>query len=344
MIAACAANPEPPPRDPEAEKELGLLLERRDQLQKDFEASSIALRRRCELSDGECLMQLVDRRVGLLHEHSTSQCKAEPDSEKEVRCTAKHLASVGNAGAAGDYYGFEAWCFEQLTQCTARLEQEAAEAARLERVARRRRVLEASSQGIELRAGIEFAKERNDYLRATLPPQADELCKDGAVVEQCGEAARGQARALDDELGKEDAAYDAEAGARLYAELLGAEAGCYEPEFACLSSNVERFGVTRYNQRVLAQSLEVLEQRQLLLLRVDAEAGKECLESGVAKHQARIVQGYQLFVREPVVYFWGQLHKAFLSLHKAQVRCLEASESLPQASAGSTPASPLAKR
>jgi hypothetical protein len=342
-LAACAATTAAPPRDARAEKELAGLLERRDALEDQFEKSELEYRRQCELSDGECRMQLIDRRAELLGAHSTSQCKAEADSEREVRCAAKELAAFGELEVAADYYGFESWCFERLTACTAGLERAAAEAASRERVERRLSVIGASDEGVALRASVEFAKEKIKYMRSTLLPGTEEVCRNESESERCLAEVEDQTRALRDELGKPDGEYDAEAGVSLYRAASNAAVSCHEPESTCLAGELTNLGVTRHNRRLLQKSLGALEERQSLLARAEAEAGKKCLAEAIEKHQPKIVQDYQLYARQRVAYFWAQLHKAFLALHQSQVRCLKQSETAPSASAA-TGGGPFAAR
>lgn len=329
LLAACAASPDNPPRDAAGEQKLSGLLERRDALADEYEKVSLDYRRQCELSDGDCRQQLIDRRGELLDAHSTPRCKAEPDSDREVRCVAKDLAAFGKLDVAEDYYGFENWCFERLTACTVGLEREAADAARRERVERRRGVLGASEPGIAARAGVEFEKAKIEYMRSTLLPGAEEVCRAESENESCLEEAKTQTAAVEDELGKPDGEYDAQAGADLFQAALVAEAGCYEPESTCLKRELIRTGITRNNKRLLEKSLDALQERELLMARVQAEAGNKCVTDAIAKYQARIVQAYQMYARQRVVYFWAQLHKAFLSLHQSQVRCLQRTEPAP---------------
>ena len=100
------------------------------------------------------------------------------------------------------------------------------------------------------------------------------------------------------------------------------EAACYEPEFECLMGKLDRYGESKETRRWLTQNLEMLERREHLISEVSEAVAKSCLDGGVSQHSSRIIQGYKQYARSPGTFFRALLHKAFLKLHKSQVKCL----------------------
>jgi len=141
---------------------------------------------------------------------------------------------------------------------------------------------------------------------------------------QCQKDATALVADYERDLNREESSYDELAVRRRYESVQRAKAECHEPEFECLSSRLNNFGGNAETQKLIAQSLVSLKKRELLLLQAGEEAGEPCLTSGVESHQRRIVDDYQRFAREPVLFFQAQLHKDFRGLYDAQVSCLQA--------------------
>ena len=138
----------------------------------------------------------------------------------------------------------------------------------------------------------------------------------------CESQTEEQLKRLDEELSKEDKDYDADRAKELYITARKTEAGCRDPEFECLLSKLGDYGATNKTRRSLDQNLQILKERQALINLMGQDEAKSCLDAGVSKYQAQIIQGYKQYAREPVMFFRWKLHETFFKLHKTQVKCL----------------------
>jgi hypothetical protein len=323
MASACgSAKPAEPVRDPAAEKRFSEAMRHRDELEKQYRAVAVDMRTTCEARVGDCLLEVGDRRADFLYEHSSSSCRAEANSDLEVRCVARGLPALGQANAAAEYFTFEGRCFEQLIKCTAGLESKAEDEARVARIKQRLQELQSSTQATRLSDAIDSTREKVIYLRGTLPPSGEGVCKEFSDVSACEAKAEAPYPRLETILGQDDAEYDKVSATKLYLKMLSDQAACHDPEFKCLMGKLAQFGETNETRRWLNQNLAVLEQRQELVNQLGSDIAQPCLNDGVAKFQSRIIQGYKQYAREPVMFFRAQLHRAFLALHKDQVACL----------------------
>lgn len=324
LVVGCAAGAPPEPvRDPAVIKSVNDAIAQRDALQNELGAVAAEYRSACDVQAGDCMIQAGDRRADLLDAHSTDRCRStSANSDAEARCVAKELPNPGSAEAAKEYFHFEGWCFKQILECTAKLQAEAADEERTARAKRRWQQLESLEKSAQLRDKVSFSRERNIYLRGTLPPKAEGLCGEFSDVSACTSKAEAQNDQIDVELAKDDKSYDAARAASIYEAMKTQEAACYEPEFKCLMSKLGRYGESSETRRWLTQNLDLLEKREQLIGQVSDQVAKSCLDGGVSKFQSQIIQGYTQYAREPGTFFRAQLHRAFAKLHKSQVKCL----------------------
>lgn len=324
ILVGCGAAPPPQTApDPAAVKRVAQAIEQRDALQNQLSQVAADYRTACDVQAGDCMIQVGDRRADLLDAHSSDKCRNRAsDSDAEARCVATALPTAGSEKAAKEYFEFEGWCFKQILECTAKLEAKDAERARLSRIKRRWQQLESSEKSAQLRDHVNFARERNIYLRGTLPPRAEGICGEFSDVSACTDKAEAQTEQIDAEVAKEDQDYDSKRAAALYETMKTQEAACYEPEYKCLMGKLDRYGESNETRHWLTQNLELLERREQLIGEVSSDVAKSCLDSGVSQHSSRIIQGYKQYARSPGTFFRAMLHKAFLGLHKSQVKCL----------------------
>ncbi len=323
VIPACGgASSTQVVRDPQAAQKVAAAQGRWDAQQKEFESAPVDHRRKCEIKAGDCLMQIDEHRNDFVAENYFAECRDLPDNVQEANCVAKALTAAGQPKAPVAYYDFGAWCYEKLNACTAELSDEAADQAKVDRIAARKEELEFSPEAIAARSKASLAEERISYIRSTLPPAADGLCSEQAVRTKCEAALQIQQERLEAKM-EEDEAYDRAGTLALYQQVYEAEAACYEPEFTCLTAGIARYGEIDSSKAKLEKNFERLQRREYLRAQVDETTGEQCLMEGVSQHQAGIVEGYQAYVDQPVMFFRSRLHGAFLELHQSQIRCLE---------------------
>jgi hypothetical protein len=274
----------------------------------------------CRSTAGDCLFQISDRRSQLVSRLRLNACEDSDDFQSKSRCFVSQLEKSAPR-ELGDYLAAENWCFKQLTDCTTE-KAEAASRATLEALAAARmQEVEAAPAAQAARSEALATRARIVYLRATLPPDVA-ACAPDAEAKACGARVEDARQALDESLRRDD--YAPSTAASSYVALQGLEASCVRPELTCLSSLVRSYGVFPESRKWVDRNLELLGKRQELVARVSPENGERCLSEQQQQHQANIVSAYVVYVREPVLYFRTQLDKAFLTLHQAQVSCLQA--------------------
>lgn len=324
FLCHCAAPAAPPPPDLKGEQEVAGQVKRRDALQAQFKGAPASARQHCELSAGDCRMDVTEGRDKVLKDHSTPRCRAASDSDAELKCVAGDLVGKGQADVAAAYYRLESWCLEKLVACTAKVADDAVSAAQQAALDNRRERIEGARSGISARAQVTFADERVAYLRALLPVPGDSICADRSAVESCQAKAREISDQLTAELKKDDASYDEARAISLYEESHAQLARCRTPEAECLTNKLDDYGGNAESRRYLADTLKSLSRRQELMVEAGEEVAEACLGAGVQQYQSRIVKDYQSFAREPVLFFQAQLHRDFRGLYEAQVSCLKA--------------------
>jgi hypothetical protein len=323
LTIACASSaPAPKARDARAEGELKEAMKRRDALKEELAATTPEHRQRCEFQAGDCRMEVTDRRLSLLESHPSERCRPNGDPEAQIDCVLNEVAAGGDAKTPVGYYAFESQCLEQLIACTGKVVAQTATQQRTAEANRRRERIETSREGIELATLVPYASEKTAYLRSALPPSDDEVCRAHERFAKCEAEAKSLSGVFDRELDKPDSEYRDAAALKLFSAARKAEAKCYKPDLDCLTRQMGRYGGNSETNRFLSQSLDALERRERLVIEA-GPAAESCINSGVQKHQAQIVDSYQRFVRDPGTYFQAQLHRSFRSLYEAQVRCLE---------------------
>lgn len=324
LLSHCASQAAAPPPDPKAQSQLAGQQKRREALQATFKEAPALSRQRCELSAGDCRMEVTEGRDKMLRDHSTAKCRAASDSDAEADCVSAELVAAGKADVANEYYRLQTWCLEMLVSCTAKLADDAVAAAQRTELENRKQRIESARSGIAARAQLTFAVERVAYLRALLPVASDTVCAEHRDVDSCEKKASELGAELDAELEKSDASYDQRKATSLYEASHAARAECRNPEAECLTKKLDSYGGTAETRRYLADTLKSLARRQELVVEMGAETAEPCLNSGVQQYQTRIVEDYRRFAREPVLFFQAQLHRDFRGMYEAQVGCLKA--------------------
>jgi hypothetical protein len=324
FLFACAAAPAPPPPAPKNDGDLAAALEQRNTLLSSLESSPADQRRRCEIEVGDCRLDVNDARDKILRDHPSGSCRSASDSNREIECVMKELSQTGQTGVAGSYYRKESWCLQRLVACADQLAMAAVEASNQSRTDQRKASVEGSRRASDARALTTFAAEKVNYLRGLLPPDSEETCSDDGKVEACEKNTEKQYDDYKHALLADDTSYKEQTAIQLYENIFKARSECREPAFACLSKRLDTLGGTAETHQLMAQSLSALKRRQALIDQVGDEGAEACLSAGVQKHQGRIVEDYQRFVHEPVLFFQAQLHRDFRRLYETQTTCLQA--------------------
>jgi hypothetical protein len=280
-----------------------------------------AHRAECETTAGDCLLQVAERRDKLVGAHRLSSCEHFTDTDGKARCITNQLTGRGRPSDAADYYELANWCLSKVVSCTSERAEQARLAALETRFQTRKQELETSAEGVNAWNNVELVHAKVEYLRSTLPPQASTICEPEPSLASCQARFQTAEKALHEQLRRDD--YDVKAAISGYAAVKQIEAGCEEPELECLSSAVASYGVFPEARKWVDRNLALLTQRQALTSLVSADAQSECLANPQQAHQPRIVEAYVTYSRETVLFFRMQLDKAFLSMHEAQVRCLD---------------------
>ncbi|MGC4065537.1 MAG: hypothetical protein QM784_13005 [Polyangiaceae bacterium] len=303
-------------------QELKTVLEQRDALFAKWSKAPQQSRESCELTAGDCKLQVSERREAFINAHGVAVCR-NPDLDVEARCVADELLKRGTVGSAAEYFAADVWCWNQLLACLdasgARAKRDAEDA----NVAARRKSIEESAKGKVQRARVGLVPEKIKYVRATLPPDSESECGDIKPDEASRTAAERKRAEFEEELHKPEGKYDATRAAKLHDEATAKEGAVRLPELDCLLSRLPRFGETPETRKWLDRNFEVLEQRQQLVDQLGTPAAEQCQEEATKAHQAEIIRTYTAYVREPVLFFRMQLHRTFHTFHEAQLRCLK---------------------
>ena len=337
-LGGCASQEAPPPKA-EPPKELPKLLEQKTALTQQWGAVDETIRSRCEMSDGDCMMEVREQRHELLSIHTYPACDTEHGDKKE-QCEENLAAKQGMGKEIASYYQFHNRCMTQMVACTARLEAQAEEKMRVARAETRYGQIKAIGASESALVESLTAKEGVAYLRSTLPPQEEGACKEMPEVASCFAATKESDKAIKSELMKEDGEFDESQTASMYQDARNAEAQCYDPEFSCLIDHTRKYGGSPETQRTLKANIEIIKQRERLSLRVAPAAAEQCKAAAVAKHQQSVISAYLTYTKQPVLFFRRKLHGAFLKLHEDQVACLRGTPS----AAPATPAAPPAPK
>lgn len=312
-------------------------------MQQAWAATDDGIRERCEMSDGDCMMEVRDQRLDLLSTNSYPQCDSKSGAERET-CEENAAVDEGMGQEIVGLYQFHNRCMTQMLACTAKLEAEAVEKAKVARAETRRATIQAVGKSESAHVEAVAAKEGVAYLRSTMHPKESGACTELEVVSQCLASNKSKHDELAEELRKEDGEYDESYAASVYQEAYQAEAECYTPEFECLLDRAKRHGGSPETDRALKKNLEMLKQRERLSMRVAEETAANCRSTQVAKHQQSIVAAYTTYARQPVLFFLKKLHQAFYQMHEEQVACLRSlTDSAPPKPAPAPAAPPPSK-
>lgn len=323
QVSGCApAVSEPSAPPPEETLKLKSLLIRQDASLSEWRAAKPAFQEACEVKVGDCRLLVGEKREEFLRRQGIATCKV-PDADQEARCIADYRLKRGDINATLEYFTTAEWCLDQMLACIKdELEKSAADAKVSQALAREREV-ERGTAGTLAHARIGHLSEKINYLRATLPPDADHECAKLQDRGDCVAQAQASLPKLREEYEKSDSDFDAKRASQIYETETMEEAKCYAPEFECLNSRLEKYGEMAESRVVLDQVFATLEKRQQLVEKVGFGASVPCIDATTSDHQQEIIKAYQAYAREPVLYFRMQLHRAFLSLHRAQVSCLQ---------------------
>jgi hypothetical protein len=281
-----------------------------------------AMREQCETVGADCAILVKERRDTLYEGHHFYMCATVDDPERRDRCQEDVLVQAGEVSEVAEYYAYANWCSSSVTQCIADLEQKAADAARQEKIAKRKVTLTTAPAAADLQAQLDAAEQGLAFVRQTLPPSADSLCRELPGAKECQARAEQAQAELDAYLQKPDAEYDEKTAAGLYEKARQSEASCPKVEFDCLSEKLGDFGATAQTRQELAKNLALIAKRERLRGTVDGELAEQCVADGTSRNQARIVELYAQYAQQPITYFCLQLQRAFLAVHEYQVRCM----------------------
>ena len=321
-VAACSATsaPAPPARNvAEASKLESARAEYRSREAELARAPHDELQS-CRTTSGDCLLSVAERRDELVRRFYLNACR-DPDPEKQGPCIIAELEASDHRPELSSYYGIENWCSQKLLECASRAVNDAAHLAARERVAERRGELEGAAESVKAARAPEFAHQKATFVRALLPPNAQEACP-LTTPASCQSALEAPSAELEAELAKAPASYSQRRALDAFALVQRARASCYDPELTCLLGTLPAYGATAESDKLLRQNLTLLEAQQQLSTKVAPEAAEGCLSSGVREHSDRIVRAYRAYATSPVAQPFVQLQKAFLLLHKSELDCL----------------------
>ncbi|HEY6728906.1 MAG TPA: hypothetical protein VI197_33075 [Polyangiaceae bacterium] len=295
--------------------------EQRQALLKQLRSTTPEQANRCELSDGDCLILVGERREALFAPSAACEAREAPYEREE--CQGNLLAKEGKLAEVTDFYQYENWCLAKVVECADQGLQAANDQALTARLDQRREELLTSTDVSRLSLEIGFARERVSYLRATLPHDKDSLCADLAEVKSCRENAQQVTRELETELAKADGAFDAKRAAELFQRELTTQVSCYEPEHQCLTQTLAGAGENGESKQHLNRNLSLLKERETLRASMQEAVVDECLNAANADFGKKVESSYARYAKKPNTLFRVFLHQAYVKLHSAQVKCLK---------------------
>jgi len=282
----------------------------------------------CQNAAGDCLISVAERRDELVRRYYINACR-DPAPEKQAPCLARELEQRADRTNLASYYETENWCSRKLLECTTSLANDAAHQVVRQRVQERRRQVTVAPSSVAAASAPELARERLAFVRATLPPPAQEACS-GMASADCESTLKGPRSDFEAELLKAPASYDAARALALFAAIYQAEADCSTPELSCLTSAVSQYGGTLGSEKLMQQNLALLSKAQQLKATIDPDAGAQCDADAVLKYQPRIVTIYRNYVHNPGALPLMQLLATFVGLHQEQLSCLQRLSKLPK--------------
>lgn len=325
LLTACTATQSQSPVDSaSAVTELKNTFTEVETRRAKFEKSLPEYQQACDLTAGECRITVGEKRDQFLQNNGRSNCR-QPDPELEARCITKEMIGREDLTLATEYYSAQVWCYDRLLECIQTQETQAASNSVVARASTRRKAIEESDVGMTERSRGSVAAEKIKYIRATLPPDAEGECNEVRTKDSCLEAAHGKEAAYLKEFDRSDDSYQRENAVKLLQSLSLAEVSCYKAELDCLLTRLPKYGETADSKPALEKNFAILEQRQKLIIKLGQAFAQPCLDEATETHQPEIIRSYLAYVREPVLFFRRQLHRAFLTMHQTQVDCLKRS-------------------
>lgn len=320
--AACTPRVGAQATDPETRAALAQLAEQVSRMRVHLDAADPKHREACEFRAGDCLMELRDKRKELLRGRTFLECDAATDREKKARCEEDKLLDRGESAEVDRYYDYTRWCLGGMDECIVDLERRAGEEAQRELVEQRRARFFGSPLAAELELALTVADSRLEYVRSTLPPAADGLCRDLPAVAACRERGIASMAEVESYLTRGPDEYEEQTAEGLLRQTKQTEVECVALEQTCIVEQLATYGETDESRPLLDQNLALVAERTRLLAGVDPAAGQQCLAAGRAPQEAYIAANAAQYARRQVAYFRIQLARAFLKVHKAQLECL----------------------
>lgn len=311
------------PADAASRQKLDRAVHENDTLSKRLAATTSEIREQCELAAGDCRVLVSEKRNDLVDSMTSPNCSGPTDSAAYVRCMASTFADRGQVGPATEYFSFDNWCMNKELVCVTALEAKAADDKRKVVAGERRDALARLPENVEAENVAAAGVDKVGYLRLSLPPQAQGLCSDDAQSTSCLKEAEDRAHELDTLLLADPSSYDVAHASELYRQVRNKEASCYVIELRCLMDGLgPRYGIYPESKKWVDRNFGLLEQRRKLANELPLDVADSCLNDTAAARQDEIVDAYQQYSNETVLFFTVQLHKAFASMHEEQIRCL----------------------
>lgn len=343
-LLGCSQGGSAAAQNPQDRSALASLSQQHDAVKRKYLGLSEGQRDKCELEVGECLLEVKDARRELTRSTTFPQCSTRPTPFEREQCEEQAVADGGRAKDVGRFYELEQWCLDGILKCVEQLQSKDASQAKSALVEARRAKIETTPAGRALQLSLAVAQERINFLRSTLPPEADTLCKDTSAYDDCQARVEEQSKAFEAALAQDEGVYKEAEAQRLYGIVRQTDVSCFDYERDCLFGKLEEFGATAESRPLLDRNLELLEQRQVALADTRPNVADACKRLAVEKHQMEIIENYRQYANRPIAYFWHQLQRAFIRLHEAELRCLRSNARSPGAAQASPAAAPSTAR
>jgi len=323
VLLACSANAARPATDPNDLRMVEKELAKRDGLLKQLEATSDEVKQKCDMLAGDCLMFVRDQRDELTTGRFFIECQTAKNTEEREECLLKNLAQHGKAKEAIGFYAYHSSCLNKMLKCTAKLAKQRAGEIQEAMFNHRKLNFEGSPELAQLQTEVEIVAEKVKYVRSTLPPAADGICKDLPAIDECWKQVEEHTQKFEAELVKPESEYDEAAAQRLFEQRNRTEVSCAQPELDCITGKLGDYGADRKSRKLLDGNFDLVARRYRLAAKTTPRAAEECLAAGVARHQGLIIAHFRNYVKQTIPFFRIQLQRTFLTMHRFQVQCLE---------------------
>jgi hypothetical protein len=323
LLLACSSSNARPVTDPAALRKVEAELAKRDGLLEQLAAVSDDVKQKCEMLAGDCLMFVRDQRDELTTGRFFLECQTAKYTEEREECLLKNLARHGKAKEAIGFYSYHSSCIDEMLKCTKDLEQKRAAEIQEAMYHQRKLGFEGAPELTELRLEVAIVGEKVKYVRSTLPPAADDICKELPAIDECWNQVEQHTQKFEAELIKPESKYDQAAAQRLFEERNRTELSCAQPELDCITGKLGDYGANARSGKLLDRNFELVARRHRLVAKATPRAAEECLAAGIARHQALIIAHFRNYVKQTIPYFRIQLQRTFLTMHRFQVECLE---------------------